>query len=296
MHQITLPTTNERKITANPLQFDSRYLVRRGPSTGNFLIMTYGFNIDQEFAIVNELTLTQVSTLAAFMTLPIWAKTVAIDGFVWYQYSEEKMADDFPLLFGVAKRCYKNISELAALGFVELTKLGHIKYVRFTPRCADWNKKKEQIRSNSPKTDQSSPEIDQISPKMDRDNNVDYNIINSNIKDKDISADGVLFQPEPASIKQRGTTEQTSCLFANSRYADFEKFSAEFTDPKFAGIDIVYYFHAVADWSAGKGRKMKDWIATARNFIRRDIEGNKLHRIGGGLSPDAIQYLQDMAD
>ena len=134
-------------------------------------------------------------------------------------------------------------------------------------------------------------------------NEIVSDIKSSNIPDDNpnIPADGGLFPSEleiekVSVVRKHQTSETSACLFANSRYADFEKFSAEFTDPKFAGIDIVYYFHAVADWSAGKGKKMKDWIATARNFIRRDIEENKLHRIGGGLSPDAIQYLQDMAD
>ena len=264
--------------------------------------MTYNLNIDQEFAIVNDLSLVQVSTLAAFMTLPIWAKTVAIDGFVWYQYSDEKMADDFPLLFGVAKRCYKNISELAALGFVELTKLGRTKYVRFSNRCADWGKQKEQIRSNSPKTDQEQTETGPvIGPKTDPVNN-NYNITNPNIEDK--AADGGLFPTEPAFetvtvTRPRRTAEPAACLFENSRFAEYNAFAAEFTAPEFADVDMIYYYHAVADWSAQKGKKMKDWIATARNFIRGDMEKGKLHRKSGtgpGLSPDALKYLQDMAD
>lgn len=264
--------------------------------------MTYNLNIDQEFAIVNCLSLVQVSTLAAFMTLPIWAKTVAIDGFVWYQYSDEKMADDFPLLFGVAKRCYKNISELAALGFVELTKLGRTKYVRFTNRCADWNKQKEQIRSKSPKTDQMATENGPAnSPKTDRPI-IDYNINNPDIDNK--AADGGLFPTEPAFetvtvTRPRRTAEPAACLFENSRFAEYNAFAAEFTAPEFADVDMVYYYHAVADWSAQKGKKMKDWIATARNFIRGDMEKGKLHRKGGNgseLSPDAVKYLQDMAD
>ena len=262
--------------------------------------MTYSFTIDQEFAIINELSLVQVSTLAAFMTLPIWSKTVAIDGFVWYQYSDEKMAEDFPLLFGVAKRCYKNITELADMGFVELTKLGRIKYVRFTSRCADWNKKKEQIRSNSPKTDQEQTENGPANgPKTDR-VNIDYNINNSTIENK--PADGGLFPSEDGFVtvtvtRPRRTAEPAACLFENSRYADFQKFDAEFTAPEFTDVDIVYYYHAVADWSAQKGKKMKDWIATARNFIRSDMEKGKLHRLNtdSALSPDAIEYLKDMA-
>ena len=267
--------------------------------------MTYNLAIDQEFAIVNDLSLVQVTTLAAFMTLPLWSKTVAIDGFVWYQYSDEKMAEDFPLLFGIPKRCYKNISELCALGFVELTKLGRTKYVRFTNRCADWNKQKEQIRSNGPKTDQMATENGPAnSPKTDRPN-IDYNINNPVIDNK--AADGGLFPSEPAFetvtvTRPRRTAETSACLFENSRFADFNAFAAEFKAPEFADVDIVYYYHAVADWSAQKGKKMKDWIATARNFIRGDIEKGKLHRLtapgeqGTALSPDAIKYLQDMAD
>ena len=258
--------------------------------------MTYSLNIDQEFAIINDLSLTQVSTLAAFMTLPIWSKTVAIDGFVWYRYSDEKMAEDFPLLFGVAKRCYKNISDLADMGFVKLTKLGREKYVRFTERCADWNKGKDQNRTISPKTDFSQSENGlKNSPKTDF-SNIDYNIKNDNINDK--AADGGLFPAEHQESKLRGTTEPAACLFINSRFANYDDFAAQFTAQDYAGIDICYYYNAVKDWSAQKGKKMKDWIATARNFMRGDMEKNKLHRLSGGpiqLDPDAQRYLQDMA-
>ena len=118
------------------------------------------------------------------------------------------------------------------------------------------------------------------------------------------SADGGLFGPEPGFVpvvvtRPRRTAEPYACLFENSMFADYETFAAEFKNPEFANVDIVYYFHAVADWSAQKGKKMKDWIATARNFIRGDMEKKKLHTIGnagGALSPDAIEYLQNMAD
>ena len=279
-----------------------RCSVRRGPNIGILYDMTYCITIDQEFAVVNDLSLVQVSTLAAFMTLPIWAKVVAIDGYVWYQYSDEKMAEDFPLLFGVPKRCYKNISELAEMGFVELTKLGRIKYVRFTDKCADWNKEKELVRNrtNGPKMDQekseNGPKCHENSPKTDR-YNIDYNI--SNIKDtNDKAADGGLFPAsEIEKISRPRKTSESLCLFEHSVYFDFEKFSSEFSAPDFNGIDIAYYYHAVADWSAQKGKRMRDWIATARNFIRSDIERGKLHRIdnNGALSPDALKYLRDMA-
>ena len=126
---------------------------------------------------------------------------------------------------------------------------------------------------------------------------------NSNDRIED-NADGGLFPADPSFVPVTVTrprrTSEPQCLFENSRFADYEAFAAEFTAPEFAEIDIVYYYHAVADWSAQKGKKMKDWIATARNFIRGDMEKGKLHKkdgaTGPGLSPDAIKYLSEMGD
>ena len=133
----------------------------------------------------------------------------------------------------------------------------------------------------------------------------------TNINNKDNSidkiedtADGGLFPSEPGFVpvtvtRPRRTAEPAACLFENSRFADYNAFASEFAATEFDDVDIMYYYHAVADWSAQHGRKMKDWIATARNFIRGDMEKGKLHRksvTGPVLSPDAIKYLQDMAD
>jgi hypothetical protein len=106
----------------------------------SFLIMTYNILIDQRFAVANELTIVQTTTLAACMTLPTWTNTITVDGIVWYQYSETKMVDDFPLLFSIPKRVYKNIKELADRGFIELSSFGKTKYLRFTEKCKTWNK------------------------------------------------------------------------------------------------------------------------------------------------------------
>lgn len=265
--------------------------------------MTYNLTIDQEFAVVNGLTLTQVSTLAAFMTLPVWSKTVAIDGNVWYLYSENQMAKDFPLLFSVSKRCYKNISELEKSGFVQLTKLGREKYVRFTEKCADWGKCKCPNCTESPKTDSKKSENGlKNSPKTDSDTSyINYNINNSNIKDSNNNAEGVLFPDEsftPIVVTNPRRTSEKKCLFADSKYFDYEKFAAEFRAKEFENIDLVYYYHALADWSASAGAKKNDWIATARNFIRGDISKGKLVTLNkeSALSPDAIEYLKNMAD
>lgn len=63
----------------------------------------------------------------------------------------------------------------------------------------------------------------------------------------------------------------------NNDYSEFEKL---FATSEFEKVDLVYYFHAVADWSEtkqGVKRTRTGWIATVRNFIRGDVEKKKLH-------------------
>jgi len=138
--------------------------------------------------------------------------------------------------------------------------------------------------------------------------------INTNTDDKpndkpNNAAVGGLFPDEPEIIEAEQDfkpithshprrTSENLCTFECSRYNDIELFQKEFTGLEFANVDVVYYYHAVADWSAGKGKKMRDWIATARNFIRSDMEKGKLHTLNnnGGLSADAIEYLKQMSE
>ena len=108
-------------------------------------------------------------------------------------------------------------------------------------------------------------------------NNIDNNIDN-NIKPEN-EFPGFFDESQQSNTPQklRGTTEPRKCLFANSRFAKFEDFEKCFDKPEFEQIDILYYYHSVADWSASKGRMQKDWIAQTRNFIRGDKEKGKLH-------------------
>lgn len=130
-----------------------------------------------------------------------------------------------------------------------------------------------------------------------REDSININNTTKQIKNTDNkAAEGDLFpsSSEPVTTSKPRRTSEALCLFENSRYADFQKFESEFTAPEFSDIDIAYYYHAVADWSAQKGKKMRDWIATARNFIRGDMEKGKLHRLSSErtLPPSAIKYLE----
>lgn len=144
--------------------------------------MKYNITIDQNFAREHDLTLTQASCLSAAISILSWANTLVTDGKVYYQYSESKMCEYFPVLFGCAKRAYKNLAELETLGFLCLKKIGKTKYLTLTDKCRDWGEAK------SPKTDSESENGLKIvqkrtenSPKMDADNNINNYNINNNI-------------------------------------------------------------------------------------------------------------------
>jgi len=64
-------------------------------------------------------------------------------------------------------------------------------------------------------------------------------------------------------------------LFEKSEYFEFVKFDLAFSsDEKYATFNTKYYYEAVKNWSAN-GNTRKDWIATARNFMLRDMRDGK---------------------
>ncbi len=127
--------------------------------------------------------------------------------------------------------------------------------------------------------------------------------ISDNSNDNNIPAIGGLFPEQsdfkPTTVTKPRRTSENLCTFECSRYNDIDLFLSEFKGDEFAAVDMVYYYHAVADWSAQKGKKMRDWIATARNFIRSDMEKGKLHTLNkqsATLDADAMEYLQMMSE
>ena len=193
----------------------------------SFLIMTYNILIDQRFAVANKLTIVQTTTLAACMTLPTWTNTITVDGIVWYQYSETKMVDDFPLLFSIPKRVYKNIKELADRGFIELSSFGKTKYLRFTEKCKTWNRSETDFNQsenglqdynintqqsenglkNSPKTDYNQSEN---GPQY-------YNINNNNINNT-IKKDAKASKENPDGFSQADFSNEEKTVKASIVY------------------------------------------------------------------------------
>lgn len=215
----------------------------------SFLIMTYNILIDQRFAVANELTIVQTTTLAACMTLPTWTNTITVDGTVWYQYSETKMVDDFPLLFSIPKRVYKNIKELADRGFIELSSFGKTKYLRFTEKCKTWNRSETDFNQSENGLQDYNINIQQSenglnnSPKTDFNQSEngpqDYNINNNNINDT-IKKEAKASKENPNGFSQDNFSNEEKKVKASIVYG----FTPELLDVRKQVIDKVDNYFA----------------------------------------------------
>ena len=200
----------------------------------SFLIMTYNILIDQRFAVANELTIVQTTTLAACMTLPTWTNTITVDGIVWYQYSEKKMVDDFPLLFSIPKRVYKNIKELADRGFIELSSFGKTKYLRFTEKCKTWNRSETDFNQSENGLQDHNINIQQSENGL-QDYNINNNNINNTMKKKAKSS-----KENPNGFSQDNFSNEEKTVKASIVYG----FTPELLDVRKQVIDKVDNYFA----------------------------------------------------
>ena len=269
-----------------------------------FYYMEYSLLIDQNFACRKDLTLTEAACMAVVFTFPRWCNSYCIDGVTYYWYSEKKVSEDFPLVFGCAKRVQKNLKALADKGYFILSKLGNKKLIAFTDKCRlygklepengqDLDRKRSEEPENGQDLDRKRSEETENGLKVDRKrsesgpktvralykytiSNNDYNNNKSNnAKNGFFAFVGDIPQKEEGE-KIRGTSEKNKCLFEKSRFFDFELFRECFNTPEFEKVDLVYYYNVVKDWSASKGRMQKDWIAQTRNIIRADYRRGQI--------------------
>ena len=197
--------------------------------------MTYNIFIDQRFAVANELTIVQTTTLAACMTLPTWTNTITVDGIVWYQYSETKMVDDFPLLFSIPKRVYKNIKELADRGFIELSSFGKTKYLRFTEKCKTWNRSETDFNQSENGLQDYNINIQQSENGLQ-----DYNINNNNNINNTIKKDAKASKENPDGFSQDNFSNEEKTVKASIVYG----FTPELLDVRKQVIDKVDNYFA----------------------------------------------------
>ncbi len=183
------------------------------------------------------------------MTLPTWTNTITVDGIVWYQYSETKMVDDFPLLFSIPKRVYKNIKELADRGFIELSSFGKTKYLRFTEKCKTWNRSETDFNQSENGLQDYNINIQQSenglnnSPKTDfnqSENGLqDYNINNNNINNT-MKKEAKASKENPNGFSQDNFSNEEKTVKASIVYG----FTPELLDVRKQVIDKVDNYFA----------------------------------------------------
>ena len=103
--------------------------------------------------------------------------------------------------------------------------------------------------------------------------------------------------------KKKTTIFRNSGVYKLVKNGDYSEFEKLFATPEFAPVDLVYYFHSVADWSdtkIGVKRTFNGWVATVRNFIRWDVEKKKVHLKPEHQAPQnklnvsgAMEFLKD---
>ena len=215
----------------------------------SFLIMTYNILIDQRFAVANELTIVQTTTLAACMTLPTWTNTITVDGIVWYQYSETKMVDDFPLLFSIPKRVYKNIKELADRGFIELSSFGKTKYLRFTEKCKTWNRSETDFNQSENGLQDYNINIQQSENGLNNSPKTDFNQSENGLQDYNINNNNI----NNTIKKEAKASKENSNEFSQDNFSNEEKtvkasivygFTPELLDVRKQVIDKVDNYFA----------------------------------------------------
>lgn len=103
--------------------------------------------------------------------------------------------------------------------------------------------------------------------------NVTRNESVRNAHKDNISKDNISKDKDKRVIEK---SENKPHLFSDSKFFVFEEFEKQFEGTDYEVADLRFYYENVKNWSAGGGNKKLDWIATARNFMLKDRQENKL--------------------
>lgn len=77
---------------------------------------------------------------------------------------------------------------------------------------------------------------------------------------------------EAASLK---TPKPKNILFRESDIFNKEVFESGLKDTKYESADIDHYHEVILNWSDSKNEKKVSWLATAKNWIKRDMDEGK---------------------
>ena len=188
---------------------------------------------------------------------------IEVDGKIYFYATSEDIEDTTTLSYKIQKKCIKILLEHE---LIETKLMGMPAKLHFTI-CTD---KIGQLFKTS-----IAQKSKQVLPKSQLNNN---RINNNNILEKELknilAEQGILFPDE--DIKKE-TVFTDSFVFNETVWCKMLKKEIAL------GIDVMYYHQAIWDWNETlriknpkKYRTASGWLATARNFIKKDKEKNKV--------------------
>jgi len=81
-----------------------------------------------------------------------------------------------------------------------------------------------------------------------------------------------------SKLKESKVKVSRQTLFSETQFLDIEIFKAAFIGTQYEEANFAYYHEVIKNWSDSKGEKKLDWIATAKNWMARDLkEGKFVH-------------------
>lgn len=117
-----------------------------------------------------------------------------------------------------------------------------------------------------------NPSLNNESQKTQAFSNKPKKAYNDSVSDNDSDSDNV----NVSNNKNDNKSIIKPHLFSQSPFYDFLKFEQAFYGTDYEVADLRIYYESVKNWSESEGAKKMDWIATARNFMLRDLKDNKL--------------------
>lgn len=82
-----------------------------------------------------------------------------------------------------------------------------------------------------------------------------------------------------SKVKESKVKVSRQTLFSESQFIDKEIFKAAFIGTQYEEANFEYYYEVIKNWSDSKGEKKLDWIATAKNWMARDLKDGKFVHI-----------------
>jgi hypothetical protein len=81
-----------------------------------------------------------------------------------------------------------------------------------------------------------------------------------------------------SKVKETKVKVSKQTLFSETEFLDIDKFKAAFIGSQYEEANFTYYHEVIKNWSDSNGEKKLNWIATAKNWMARDLkEGKFVH-------------------